>query len=77
MRRLRTRITAVISVPVLALALVACGDDGGGGGSEAEARSELSDLFMAEGEMEAMGMDRDAADCMAEAVVDAVGAETV
>lgn len=27
--------------------------------------------------MEAMGMDREAADCMAEAIVDAVGAETV
>lgn len=78
MHRFRSRLVAVLAAPVLVFSLVACGDDDGGGGSpRAQAIRQVSDLMMADDEAEMMGFDREAADCVAAAVVDAVGAERV
>ena len=78
MSRRRSRLLAVLVAPILAFGLVACGDDDGGG-SRGQAINQLSDMMMADAgpEAEMMGVDREVADCIAEAVVDAVGAETV
>ena len=75
----RSRLLAVLAVPVLVFGLVACGDDDGGGGSRGQAVSQLSDMMMADAgpDDEMFGFDREMADCIAEAVVDAVGADTV
>lgn len=74
----RSRLLALLAAPVLVVSLVACGDDDGGG-SRAQAVNALSDMMMADAgsEAEMMGIDREVADCIAEAVVDAVGADTV